>query len=292
MFGHVGVKSAGPDLSPMIDAQLEWTTVGGVLVPHLGPLDAEVVLVVVGRNDYRKASQPINALAARFSAPGVAICWYEHKANQHARLREETYAAVENQWLGACMQRHPIVGFLLRKWIRLRLKIKYPKRHGYFFRKISLDPQTTTKDFRRFVRRLKSKNIFVVTHSAGGIAATQIESEASIKKIICFGYPFKHPDRPQEAYRTAHLRSLNKPLLILQGSRDEYGSAVDAARYPLSSTVRIESIDSGHDCDAINGQELERVQRLVSAFLGLGARDPPADQAEQGRTPRPARGRP
>lgn len=253
----------------MLEQHLKSKKVGGAYVQHLGELDAHAVLVVIGRNNHKKKSAPINALAAQLHLLGLTVCWYERKANRHARLRDEEFFAICESWLNAFCDHHPIAGYLARKIVRLVLKIKYPKRHLYFFKRISLDPKPSSQYFRRFIRQLRVREVFVLAHSAGGIVASLAASEAAVRNIICFGYPFKHPERPDEAYRTAHLKEISKPFLIIQGEQDDYGSAENAMRYTLSPSVHIESIQSGHDYDAIEAHELENLTKLVASFVGV-----------------------
>ncbi|MES2089140.1 MAG: alpha/beta family hydrolase [Pseudomonadota bacterium] len=253
----------------MLRQHLKSKKLGGAYVQHLGELDAHAVLVVIGRNNYKKKSATINTLAAQLHLLGLTVCWYERKANQHARLRDEEFSAICGSWFNTFCDDNPIAGYLARKVVRFVLKIKYPKRHFYFFKRINLDPNPGCPDFRRFIRQLKVDKVFVLAHSAGGIVASLAASEAAIRNIICFGYPFKHPEKPDEAYRTAHLKEISKPFLIIQGNQDEYGSAEDAMRYTLSPSVHIESIQSGHDYDAIEAHELENLTKLVASFVGV-----------------------
>lgn len=247
--------------------------VAGVYFQHLGPLDKSPVLVFVGRDNVRRKSASLDALAARLHQLGITVCWYEHKAMQHASLREQALATVSHSWLNTYAERHPLAGSVARKLIKLYLKTKYPKRHGFFFKKIKLDAASTLSDLRRFLRNLKADQVFIMAQSAGGISASLIESEAAIQKLVCFGYPFKHPDRPEEAYRTAHLPFLTKPCLIIQGDQDEYGTAKDVARYPVSPSVQIASIHANHDYDGLTEAAFNEALNLMQSFLGLTGPD-------------------
>ncbi len=61
----------------------------------------------------------------------------------------------------------------------------------------------------------------VVSHGAAAVAQLQ----ARIKGICCFGYPFCPPAKKALgiAARTEHFSTLNRPVLIIQGERDEFG---------------------------------------------------------------------
>lgn len=249
--------------------ELERAKVGDVYVQHLGPLKTSDLVLVVGRNNYRKHCSSISGMAMQLHQLGVSVCWYEHKANQHARLRAEAWAKINAAWLDELKRKHPKRGRWAHKAINVYLNAKYPKRHFFFFGDITLDPVPTTEDLRRFVRRLKVDRLFVLAHSAGGIVSSTIANASVIDQIVCFGYPFKHPEKAEEPYRTAHLADLTKPLLIIQGHQDEYGSPQDALRYALSHTIHIEPIESDHNYDAVPDSVFHSLCLKVAAFMGL-----------------------
>ena len=80
--------------------------------------------------------------------------------------------------------------------------------------------------------------------SMGGRLASMIADEAGVRGLVCLGYPFHAPGRP-ELPRIAHLQKLRTPALILQGTRDSFGSPDDVAGYKLSRSIRIEWIEDG-----------------------------------------------
>lgn len=80
--------------------------------------------------------------------------------------------------------------------------------------------------------------------SMGGRMATMIADEAEVRAVVVFGYPFHPPGRPQQL-RTAHLEALRTPTLIVQGTRDEFGSREEVQAYALSPNIRLEWIEGG-----------------------------------------------
>lgn len=89
--------------------------------------------------------------------------------------------------------------------------------------------------------------LFIGGKSMGGRIATMIADGCDAKGVICFGYPFHPPGRP-ERHRTAHLRTLVTPTLILQGTRDPMGRLDEASGYELSSSIEIRWFEDGdHD---------------------------------------------
>ena len=55
-----------------------------------------------------------------------------------------------------------------------------------------------------------------------------IADEAGVAGLLCLGYPFHPPGKP-ERLRTAHLETLETPTLILQGTRDPFGTREEVA---------------------------------------------------------------
>jgi predicted alpha/beta-hydrolase family hydrolase len=80
--------------------------------------------------------------------------------------------------------------------------------------------------------------------SLGGRIASMVADETGVRGLVCLGYPFHPPGKP-EVTRTKHLESLRTPALILQGMRDPFGSPEDLKRYRLSSKIRVEWIEDG-----------------------------------------------
>ena len=83
---------------------------------------------------------------------------------------------------------------------------------------------------------------YIGGRSMGGRVATLVADELGPPGVVCFGYPFHPPGKPEQL-RTAHLEHLRTPLLICQGTRDEFGTPDDVEAYALSPTVQIEWIE-------------------------------------------------
>jgi predicted alpha/beta-hydrolase family hydrolase len=83
--------------------------------------------------------------------------------------------------------------------------------------------------------------------SLGGRIASLVADEVRARGLVCLGYPFHPPGRPERT-RTAHLAGLATPALVVQGTRDPFGSRADVAGYALSPSIRIVWIEDGdHD---------------------------------------------
>ena len=76
--------------------------------------------------------------------------------------------------------------------------------------------------------------------SMGGRVASMLADElfekGDIRGLVCLGYPFHPPGRPQNL-RIDHLETLRCPALICQGERDPFGTRVEVERLPLSAAI-------------------------------------------------------
>lgn len=86
--------------------------------------------------------------------------------------------------------------------------------------------------------------IFIGGKSMGGRMASMLLQESTALGCICMGYPFHPPGKP-EKLRTEHLVEINKPVLILQGERDTFGTRNEIATYDLSAQVQLSYLTDG-----------------------------------------------
>ncbi len=108
--------------------------------------------------------------------------------------------------------------------------------------------------------------------SMGGRMASLIADEAGVRGLVCLGYPFHPPGQP-ERLRTAHLRDLRTPTLIIQGTRDPFGTPEDVQGYELSPAIQVVWLEDGdHSLKprASSGRtEKQNVAEAVAAVVGF-----------------------
>lgn len=114
--------------------------------------------------------------------------------------------------------------------------------------------------------------------SMGGRVASMIaDTEYEAKRIaglVCLGYPFHPPGRPEQL-RTKHLLGMKTPALIVQGTRDEFGNRYEVGEYGLSDEIEVFWLEDGdHDLKprkAISGftaaQHLKTMAETVRAWV-------------------------
>jgi uncharacterized protein len=80
--------------------------------------------------------------------------------------------------------------------------------------------------------------------SMGGRVSSMYADDLGVRGLICLGYPFHPPGRP-EKLRTAHLLELRTSALILQGERDPFGTREQVPGYGLPPGIRLEWLPDG-----------------------------------------------
>ena len=86
--------------------------------------------------------------------------------------------------------------------------------------------------------------LFIGGKSMGGRVSTLILELADVAGAVVYGYPF-HPLGKPEKLRTAHLEAISKPLCIIQGERDTFGTRDEVGQYPLSALVETVFLTDG-----------------------------------------------
>ena len=103
-----------------------------------------------------------------------------------------------------------------------------------------------------------------------------IADEAGVAGLVCLGYPFHPPGKP-EKLRTDHLMELKTPTLILHGERDPFGRREEVSAYNLSTSIQVQYLPDGdHDLKPrkVSGRTREQnweaaIAALVSFAKGL-----------------------
>ena len=110
--------------------------------------------------------------------------------------------------------------------------------------------------------------------SLGGRIASMIADDEEVAGLVCLGYPFHPPGRP-ERLRTSHLRELRTPALICQGERDPFGGRSEVAGYGLPHGIRLHWVadgDHGFKPRRASGrtetQNRDAALAAIVAFLG------------------------
>ena len=120
--------------------------------------------------------------------------------------------------------------------------------------------------WRRVIERLGPARLVIGGKSMGGRMASLVADEAGVRALVCLGYPFHPPGKP-ERLRTAHLEGLRTPALIVQGSRDPFGGREAVAGYALSGAIRLHWAEDGdHDLKPRKASGRSQAQNWAEAM--------------------------
>ena len=108
--------------------------------------------------------------------------------------------------------------------------------------------ETLCPEYVAAIAALKARGPLIIGgKSMGGRVASMIADERHAAGLLCLGYPF-HPVGKPTQLRTAHLAHLKTPTLIVQGTRDPFGTREEVASYKLSKAIKILWLEDGdHD---------------------------------------------
>ena len=131
------------------------------------------------------------------------------------------------------------------------------------------------KHWQEVIVSLKAeKKLIIGGKSLGGRIASLVADEARVAGLVCLGYPFHPPGRPDKL-RTEHLKTLVTPTLILQGDRDAFGDQSEIGNYNLSNSIRVDWLTDGDHSfkprkksGCTESENLTRAVHLISEFVG------------------------
>lgn len=137
---------------------------------------------------------------------------------------------------------------------------------------------TLTGAYRDVVTELRGsmpagQRLVIGGKSMGGRVASMIAGDlhanGSVTGLVCLGYPFHPPARPEDL-RTAHLAELTCPALIVQGERDPFGPRAEVEALfdtgAMSTAIRMHwASDGDHDLGPRGGQGFTRKGNLTAA---------------------------
>ncbi|GGL62975.1 alpha/beta hydrolase family protein [Wenxinia marina] len=108
--------------------------------------------------------------------------------------------------------------------------------------------ETVMDEYREAVAGLGASGPLVIGgKSMGGRVASMVADDLGVAGLLCLGYPFHPPGKPGQL-RTKHLKDLKTPALIVQGTRDPFGTVDEVPGYDLSGAIEVFWVEDGeHD---------------------------------------------
>jgi hypothetical protein len=126
--------------------------------------------------------------------------------------------------------------------------------------------------FAEIAGRLGAGRLAIGGKSMGGRIASMMADELGASGLVCLGYPFHAPGKPDRV-RADHLASIRTPTLIVQGERDPFGTREEIADYALGRKVELAFLPDGEHSfkprKSSGHTEEENLARAVAAVAGF-----------------------
>lgn len=105
--------------------------------------------------------------------------------------------------------------------------------------------------------------------SMGGRMASMVADDLGVAGLVCLGYPFHPPAKP-ENLRTDHLARLETPTLICHGTRDPFGKPDEIEGYDLSAAIKMHWVEDGeHDFKPRKSSGRTQSQNIADAAKAI-----------------------
>lgn len=229
---------------------------GGGRLEVYGSLAAKQILIILSRENFQLDDPLVARLIRFFAETNRTVVRYEARAVVTIRLIDRKSFRLLPQ---------PI-----RQGLKALLLLFIPTRWRHFspgYRAEASSIAYRAQSLRELIEFLgPEKDISLLTRSSSGWVASLIAAQAKVRKLVCIGYPFKHPDHAPEPERYAHLEGLETPFLIIQGTQDAYGGREIRDNYKFARNTTIQWVETDHDF-AIPDQEWDRVLGLMNDFI-------------------------
>jgi predicted alpha/beta-hydrolase family hydrolase len=158
----------------------------------------------------------------------------------------------------------------------VRFEFDYMARRRSGVRRPPPRADTLLDEYRAVVAQIGGRPV-IGGRSMGGRVASMIADEqfaaGRVSGLACLSYPWHPPGRPDQP-RTSHLIGLLTPALVVQGTRDPFGSPEEVASYGLPAIDIVWLPDGDHDLrprKAVSGlsaaQHLETAADAVASFV-------------------------
>lgn len=239
------------------------------ILSHAGSLSNPYMILFIGRSSSYKQSTPLLNLIKELNLRKYTLVWFESTntaINNSLDLQFNCSIGKILRLLPEPLTQLETIG---RKLFKACSAIVRPTYWKYLVSYLSDPIDNQSQDYKKAITFLGSnKKIDILSHSAGGRVAVDLAKLSTIRKLICFGYPFRHPKQPAEKRRTDPLISIEKPFLIIQGNDDEYGGTEVPNQYYLSDKIEFIFVEANHDYDHLENEPWILVRDRINCFLG------------------------
>jgi predicted alpha/beta-hydrolase family hydrolase len=134
-------------------------------------------------------------------------------------------------------------------------------------------PAELERAFREVVARHPHAGLVIGGKSLGGRVAARLAGELGARGLVCLGYPFHPPGNPEKS-RLETLTAVTVPALVVQGTRDPFGTREEVKAFRLKKPVRVHFLEDGdHSFEPrkssgrTGAQNLDEAVKAVLDFL-------------------------
>jgi len=126
-----------------------------------------------------------------------------------------------------------------------------------------------------------ARHLFIGGKSMGGRIATHVaaaDNQLPIAGLVLLGYPLHPPGRPDQR-RDKHLSAIEHPMLVVQGSRDSFGTPAELepvlATLPRTATLHVvaggdHSFKLSRKDPVRQAEVYSEIQQTIAAWITAG----------------------
>ena len=126
--------------------------------------------------------------------------------------------------------------------------------------------------------------LFIGGKSMGGRIATELvaaDRDVEVEGLVLLGYPLHPPGRPEQR-RDRHLPAVGHPMLVVQGTRDTFGTPDELSSVfgTLAPPATLHTVNGGDHSFRVSGKDPERqkavyeeIQRAIVTWIRETTRD-------------------
>ena len=223
------------------------------------------IILLIGRENLQKDSKLYNSLFSEIK--GIQFVFFSDSISYFTRIIYPYVVKI----IPKSVRKNPILrSFYLRineDYHSIILNRIHHNINVSLQKEIPYDISIRVKKLAKRLNKIPiGTEITLIGRSAGAIVATMVSLQHPIHKIISLGYPFKHPDFDEEAYRHEHLLYTKTPMLLIQGLQDVYGGKEIEKKYIFNANTRIVFEDINHDFDLTEENRI-RILKNIEQFI-------------------------
>ncbi len=210
---------------------------GGGIIEVYGTFPCRRVVLLLSRDDCRRDDELMSRVASNFVGRNMTVIRYLPEFEAVSRIVDQEV-----------LRRFPR---MLRQFLKASMLLCYPRYWRSFSttRRIKLNGiPYRCESLRTLIRWLGPElELFLFARSASCRVATMVADEMNVSRVVCMGYPLRHPREAPDPKRYSHLAAMRTPCLIVQGHHDQYGSPQQLAHAGVGSNTRIQPVDASHN---------------------------------------------